>query len=206
MLVVRNYALAVIFITPLALTIASGGQRVTDVGGLLLSRGLETTLGCAVALTVFVLTTRRYDATRLRKALAATLETAATVCDHLQSGTATSPGARTARRDLQIGAMSMLAAYNAALLGPSTARRAAENMWPAIAAAERLAYRELAECWATEHPGTSTACTSLASDDSSSSLRQLAGAVRSGTPPPPLGDVPAKVADDLAAIRSSLQG
>ena len=38
--VVRNYALAVVFITAAALTIASGGQSVADLGHLLLVRGL----------------------------------------------------------------------------------------------------------------------------------------------------------------------
>ena len=39
MLIVRNYALAAVFITPTALTIVSGGRPVSDVGGLLFARG-----------------------------------------------------------------------------------------------------------------------------------------------------------------------
>ena len=58
MFVVRNYALAVVFITPLALTVASGGRPVGEVGGLLLARGVDTLIGCVVALAVYLLITR----------------------------------------------------------------------------------------------------------------------------------------------------
>ncbi len=47
MYVVRNYTLAVVFITPAALTIASGGQPVDNLGELLLTRGSDTLIGCA---------------------------------------------------------------------------------------------------------------------------------------------------------------
>ena len=59
MYVVRNYTLAVVFITPTALTISSGGHPVGDVAELLLARGLDTLIGCAVALLVYRLTLGR---------------------------------------------------------------------------------------------------------------------------------------------------
>jgi hypothetical protein len=49
MFVVRNYGLALIFITPLALTIAAQGAQTTDVA---LERVLDTILGAAIALAV----------------------------------------------------------------------------------------------------------------------------------------------------------
>jgi hypothetical protein len=39
LVVLRNYAIAVVFITPLALTMSSGGQPVDDIDELLLARG-----------------------------------------------------------------------------------------------------------------------------------------------------------------------
>ncbi len=58
MFVVRNYTVAVIFITPAALTIASGGHRITHVLDMLLARGIDTVIGCAVALLVLWFTRR----------------------------------------------------------------------------------------------------------------------------------------------------
>ncbi len=53
MFVVRNYTIAVIFITPLALTIAAGGHPVPDLQHFLVTRGLDTVIGCLVALLVY---------------------------------------------------------------------------------------------------------------------------------------------------------
>jgi hypothetical protein len=58
MCVVRNYALAVVFITAAVLSIGTGGQQVTGLDDLLLARGVDTAIGCVVALRVFVLMTR----------------------------------------------------------------------------------------------------------------------------------------------------
>src|SRR5690606_39940034 len=62
MVVVRNYALAVVFITSAALTIASGGQAVDDIPGMLLARGVDTVIGCACALLAFRLLPPRANA------------------------------------------------------------------------------------------------------------------------------------------------
>lgn len=56
--VVRNYALAVMFITPLGLVIASGGRHVTDIARPLSARAVDTVIGCSVALATYWLTTR----------------------------------------------------------------------------------------------------------------------------------------------------
>jgi len=51
-LVTRNYALAVVFVTSNALVIASGGQAGSDEGTLLVARGIDTAVGCAIGLFV----------------------------------------------------------------------------------------------------------------------------------------------------------
>lgn len=58
MAVTRNYALAVVFITAAALTIASGGHPVPDVGHLLWVRGVDTFLGCVSGLVILAMTCR----------------------------------------------------------------------------------------------------------------------------------------------------
>jgi uncharacterized membrane protein YccC len=50
MLVIRNYALAAVFITGAALTIAAGGHPVEDAGSYLWARGIDTLIGCVLAL------------------------------------------------------------------------------------------------------------------------------------------------------------
>ena len=64
LVVVRNYAIAVVFITPLALTMSSGGHPVDDIDELLLARGIDTLIGCVVALAVYLLIGRRHNAAR----------------------------------------------------------------------------------------------------------------------------------------------
>jgi uncharacterized membrane protein YccC len=147
MVVVRNYALAVVFITAIALTIASGGHRVSNIGELLLARGADNLIGVAVGIAVYLATTRGRDTARLSAALAATEGAVAAVAPHLASGAVLTPPARAARRDLQIRAIELLPAYDAALGGSARERSAAESLWPAVAAAEERAYRTLASCW-----------------------------------------------------------
>lgn len=54
--VVLQYAVAAMFITANALTIAAGGRGLSELGGLFSARALDTVIGCGVALLVFVLT------------------------------------------------------------------------------------------------------------------------------------------------------
>ena len=150
--IVLIYALAVVFITPLALTVSSGGRPVGDVGGLMLARGVDTLLGCVVALGVYLMITRRHNAAGLPEAVARTLDAVATTSHHLVLGAVTTGAGRTARRDLQIRAIAMLTAYDAGIGGTARRRRSAEQLWPAVAT-EQLAYRTLAACWATNTIG-----------------------------------------------------
>ncbi|MGK2867890.1 MAG: FUSC family protein, partial [Mycobacterium sp.] len=151
MFVVRNYAIAAIFITPLALTIAAGGRPVADLEHFLLTRGLDTVIGCVTALLVYWVALRRRGPAPLTAAVAATEAAIAATEVHLGAGAVTSAPARAARRDLQMSAMSMLDAYQAAIGGSAEQRAEAERLWPAIAATEHLAYRTLAACWDFEH-------------------------------------------------------
>jgi uncharacterized membrane protein YccC len=162
--VMRNYTLAVVFITPAALTIASGGAPVPDVAGLLLARGGDTAIGCAVALFVYWLTERGRPPAGLAAAISATVTAIGTAVAHLAAGDVTTAAARTDRRDLQLRAMAMLPAYDVSVGGSGSQRAAAERMWPTVVVAEQLAYRTLAACWALEHDGDTEAAADTAAD------------------------------------------
>lgn len=164
MFVVRNYTLAVIFITPAALTIASGGAPVAGLGALLLARGGDTLIGCAVALLVYWLTERGRPPAGLATAISGTASAIESTVRHLAAGDVTTAQARTDRRDLQLRAMAMLPAYDVGVGGSPSQRAAAERMWPTVVVAEQLAYRTLAACWALEHDGNTAAAADTAAD------------------------------------------
>lgn len=151
MFVVRNYTIAVIFITPLALTIAAGGRPVPDLQHFLLTRGLDTVIGCLVALLVYRVALHRHGPAPLTAAVRATDAAIALTDVHLRAGAVTSAPARAARRDLQLSAMNLLEVYQGAIGGSAEQRAEAERLWPTIAATEQLAYRTLAACWEFEH-------------------------------------------------------
>lgn len=150
MFVVRNYAIAAIFITPAALTIASGGHRVDDLGQLLLARGLDTLIGCAAALLVYRIAIGNRGPAPVTEAIAATTTAVDAARVHLNAGAVTTPAARADRRDLQMQAMAMLDAYQVAVGGSAAQRDAAERLWPTVAATEHRAYQTLAACWELE--------------------------------------------------------
>jgi hypothetical protein len=132
MLVVRNYALAAVFITATALTISSGSRRV-DVGDLLLDRGVDTLIGCAVGLGVYLVMARHQEATRLADAIANSLDAVAATSAHLAVEDAISLPARATRRDLQVATIAVSEAYDAAVSGSARQRTSAEQLWPAVA-------------------------------------------------------------------------
>jgi uncharacterized membrane protein YccC len=86
MLIVRNYALAVVFITAAALTIATGGQQVPDVAHLVWVRGADTGIGCVVGLCVYMLTAPRSVAVPIPQEIIRTLAAAATVLAFIATG------------------------------------------------------------------------------------------------------------------------
>ncbi|WP_238017234.1 FUSC family protein [Dactylosporangium sp. AC04546] len=191
----RNYALAVVFITPVALLIGSGGRPVDDVGALLVARGIDTVIGCAVALVVFLATARLGASARLPEALAGTLDAAVAVLGHLATGAVTTTAARTARRDLQHRALTLPDVYT---MAPD------ETLWPGVVAVQRLAYRMLATCWEHERTGGRPALTAADAGRVGDALRETAAAVRDGRPATAAPDLPPLFAGDVLAVQRSL--
>ncbi len=211
MVVMRNYTLAVVFITGAALTLASGGQPVASPGSYLLARGVDTLAGCVVALLVFRLIPPRASTARIPEQLVHALRAVDAVVVHLVAGTVTTADARHARRQLQHASFALAQAHEEGLAASRGHRRAAEHSWPAIAATERLAYRTLSMCWALERHGTDAADeadTAMLTATDGARVRQaldvLADAVRDGGTPPPLTTMPHMFGSELQNLRECL--
>lgn len=176
LLVVRHYGLASVFITAAALTIATGSHRV-DVGELLMARGSDTLVGCAVGVAVFLVLSRFQESTRLLDSIADTVDAVAATVPHLAADTATL-AARTARRDLQLAAIDLRDAADAAAAGSARLRATGERLAPAAVAVEHLAYRAVAACWETDSRGSGPLLGPADADVVARQLRGLATALR----------------------------
>lgn len=157
MTVIRNYALAVVFITAVALTIAAGGHPVPDIGHLLWVRGVDTAIGCAIGLVVLALTTSRAVTVRIPQELVKTLAALKTTLDLAARGEIATAPALQARRDLQHRTIVLLQTYDASVDAAPWHENVADRSWPAIVATQRLAYRVLAICWSLENAGANAA-------------------------------------------------
>jgi uncharacterized membrane protein YccC len=208
MLVIPAYAIAAVFITAAALLIASGGHPIDDLAGFLIPRGIDTLIGAAVAVVVYLATARRHDVVKLSETLAQTLEAVAAVAPHLASGVITTSAAVVARRDLQLEAFELQHAYQAAAAGSRRQRDAAERLWPAVSATEDFAYRTLAMCWAHEQhtAGLDILWPEGQLERFKSVVADLADAVRHDRRPLDPGPLPSHGAGELAAVRDTLAG
>ena len=185
MLVIPFYAAATVFITAAALLIGSGGRPVADISDLLLTRGIDTLIGAAVAVVVYLATERGHDFVKLSEIVAQALESVEAVAQYLVADAVTGPEAFTARRDLQLRALELQQAYQAAVAGSPRRRDVAEQLWPLVAATEDTSYRLLAMCWAREQGADSRIGKQWATvelDRVEEVAADLARAVRTGQP------------------------
>lgn len=150
--VLRNYALATVFITPIALVIAEAAAPSVHPTTLMFDRGVDTLIGCAVGLAVLFGTSRKSGA-RLRGAIAATIAAARPLLPALAAGEVTNDRARLARIKLRNAAVDMLQSYDEQSGSSEQARADADRLWPAVIAAQRLAFRILAAAWEVEASG-----------------------------------------------------
>jgi uncharacterized membrane protein YccC len=141
MLVVRNYALAAVFITAAALTMASGGDAARDIASVLWDRAIDTALGCTIGIGVLLVTAPRAVAVPIPQELAAAFDAAQELLKFAAAGDAISTDAKRARRNLQHRAITLLTAYELGAGGRQQDRRFAEGLWPAVVAAQRVLYR-----------------------------------------------------------------
>ena len=152
LVVARNYALATVFITPIALVLAEAANPSLDIRTLLIDRGVDTLIGCGVGLAVLYASARRSDR-ELRGAMDATLAAARDLLPMLAAGAVTGADARHARSRLRNAAVDMMLLYEEQTGNGGRARTEADRLWPAVVAAQRLAFRILAACWELEATG-----------------------------------------------------
>jgi uncharacterized membrane protein YccC len=213
MLVIRNYGLAVIFITGAALTIASGAQPIESPQDYLLARGIDTLVGCIIALIAFRAVPPRAFTRRIPAQLEHTLNCVANVITHLATGEVTTHAARTARRDLQSASFALAQAHEDGIAGSRDDRRRAENAWPTIAATENLAYRTLSICWALERLGGEAAKQSAASMFGAdgevavrSAIDNLKTAIRADRAPNAPANIPSALRGEIETLTEALGG
>ncbi|MDN7479079.1 FUSC family protein [Burkholderia multivorans] len=150
MWVVLQYAVAAIFITSNALTIAEGGLGFPAITHLFGARALDTAIGCSVALAVFHFTVRRAAHRQLRSEMARTLAAAQRVLRGLSHGATTAPEALEARRDLQHQTITLQQVFEADAPALKHNSPLSRTLGSAAAVTQRLAYRLLNACWEQE--------------------------------------------------------
>ena len=207
MLVMRNYALAAIFITATGMTLASGGQPQADPAAFLLARGLDTLLGCGVALAVLRLMPSTPFQQRLDDGLQQTLEAAVALNSHLAWAELTSADARQVRARLGHHVHALDAAWEQ---GRRQGEPGAERSWPVVMAVQELAYRLLATAWHLEHAedGKAQARQLYAGGGVAAlqaTLRELAAATAQRRAPEHLPPVPRHVAAEVDAVVRALK-
>lgn len=206
----RSYTLAAIFITATALTVASGAHS-TDIAWLLLSRGSDVLVGCAVGVVVYVISARHQESDRLPEAIARTLDAVAEVLPHIAAGDPGALAARDARRSVQVAVIALAECDEAARCGTSAQQALAERLDAAVIGTEQLAYRTIAACWTMEHqPDAASFARALFGTGSvatyAQDLHEFACAVRGGTRFPDFHSVPPFLADELVVLRAAFGG
>jgi len=206
MLVVRHYALAVVFITGAALTLASGGHPVDAPGEYLLARGLDTLVGCVVALLVYRALPVRDDGRGLSAPMTRVLQGVAVLAPRLAAGDVDDVVARAARRDLQRTTFALEQAYGSAVAASPRQRAVAEDQWPSVAAIQQLAYRMLSACWQRSH-GDDETIRDFTSADAQRMQRVLRECERQLAGEPATANMEASVplfGSELQAVRACL--
>jgi len=206
-LVTRNYGMAVIFITAIALTIASGAHETVHPGELLWARGVDTVIGCAVALAVRMLTSTRDAGRSVPQEITLTLESIRHLLPETVGGDVTSVPAKRARRDLAYSIITLLRASDMKAGERWRDRRAAERFWPAVIATQRLGYRLLAICWSLEETGDPASAGLPDAEGQAAieaALHDLSAALEAGDVPPPLGPLPEFLQREIRNLHDSI--
>jgi len=211
LLVIRNYTLAVLFITAIALTMSSGGHETPNILVMLWDRGIDTAIGCAIGIGVLLVTAPRAVAVQIPQELAAALKAAQEVLNFVATGDAVSPEAKRARRNLQHRAIVLLTAYELGAGARAQDRRYAEELWPAVVSAQRLLYRVLAFCWMLEDAGPDRAIEIARAEFGADGLARvsealdiLANAATAGRPTTIASEMPEFLKEELDDLSRSL--
>jgi uncharacterized membrane protein YccC len=210
MVVARNYALGVVFITAAALVISGGGHPVPDVDHLLWVRVSDTIIGCVIGFMTYRLIAMGRKTPSVPQQMINTLLALETVLGFVAIGIVTSRLARAARLELQRKAFHLLQSYQQDAEAVSSHRDSAEERWPSVIATQRLVYRTLAMCWSLEGAGSEAplvAKTLLGEGGdvaAKQALSNIIAAVRDGTQAVLPAHLPPSLADDLTYLSRAL--
>ena len=203
MLVMRNYPLAVVFITSAALAVASNGYTAPHPFHLLWARGVDTIIGCVVALIVRAATANRVPAAPLRGEMLQVLTAIQPVLGGVVTERVTTDAMRRMRRKLQQCLFVLAAAYEMEIGGLSRRRAAVGTLWPMVAATQRLGYRVLAACWRMEETG-SILLPAATLAQVKADLAGIIGAVEAPDPSLPPADLYARIESVASAFAGEM--
>ena len=210
MLIPSSYTLAAVFITGLAFTIVGGVHPLPDPGSYLLARGVDTLAGCLVALIVFRLIPPRAVTQQIPDQIIRTLQAVDAAVEHASRGSVVTPEARKVRDELEWASFALAHGYDDSLLATATQKATVEQVWPTVAATERLAYRTLSMCWQLEKQGGSVppdSAAAISSDDRArihATIEDYIACIRNNTEPSPLGPLPRALERDLQHLHECL--
>lgn len=139
-MVVRNYGISVVFITALALIVIDGEIH-PAVTPLVQARIFETLIGAAVGVAAALFLWPRVSSKRLPDALSTTIRKAG----ELFRQSTDSPSEARARLALETAVLNLRGLYENAIDEVPPSKRV-ENLWPLVAATERLGFLTMADC------------------------------------------------------------
>lgn len=158
-----------------------------------------------------MLTTPRIAAVRIPQERVTTLAALSTTIGHAAEGTVTPRVARRARHDLRHRTIALLQTYDASVGATPRHRDVAERMWPAVVAAQRLAYRVLSTCRLLENAGANVApevARTLFGPSGESKVKRalttVSAAIRARTKPAPLSQLPGFLNTEMRNLHDSL--
>lgn len=149
MLAVRNYALAVIFVTPMALLISTAAAPYRPIGEIAGERVLETVIGAAVSVVVIWLAGRRAPIALVRRQFRRSLRSLERLLLLIADGQQSTERGYAARRDLSY---EQLQASRILQLAQTDLPRTLEDWNLLETSLNEASYVVLAACWTTDPP------------------------------------------------------
>lgn len=138
LMLVRNYALAVTFLTPLGLLLAHGGHPEYSTDYLVTARIVDIILGCAIGLVGTMLFGGRLSSKRLPVLLSDTIRREGSLVKAMLAGQGRE--AETDRHKLRTSLLNLRVIYDAAVNEIGGNRSRVESLWPAVVAVQRLGF------------------------------------------------------------------
>ncbi|WP_265445031.1 FUSC family protein [Flexivirga meconopsidis] len=149
LLAVRNYALAVIFVTPMALMISTAANPYKPIGDVVGERMLETLVGAGVSVAVIWVTGHRAPIALVRRQFRRTLRSLERLLLAIADGASSSPAGYEARRDL---AFEQLQSSRILQIAQTDLPDQLVDWGELETALNELSYVVLAACWTKDPP------------------------------------------------------